>query len=184
MRLSQRNRVLLVLIWLRTYQTYRMLASLFDISVSSVKDLVNSSIPVFDLHLSSYIQWPSFREWQELCGNWPKIHHAVGAVDGTSHKIYRPKVNQQLYYSGHRKYHCLHTQIIIDNTGRIRHVESGFPGHMNDAQHFRLMQRIPVYLSFPDNCVLLADSIYPNGYPILTTYSNAQLRHKQGEDLR
>ena len=41
MRFSQRNRVLLALIWLRTYHTYRMLASLLDISASGINPFQN-----------------------------------------------------------------------------------------------------------------------------------------------
>lgn len=90
-RLSQRNRVLLVLVWWRTYQTYWMLATLFHISLSRVKDLINCSIPVFDRYLSAYIQWPSVSEWQGLCGSWVKIYHEVGVTDDTHHEIYKKK---------------------------------------------------------------------------------------------
>jgi hypothetical protein len=51
---------------------------------------------------------------------------------------------------------------------RVR-TQSGFLGHQNDAQHFRLMPQIGYNqeLDFPQNFVLLADKIYPNGYPQL-----------------
>jgi len=47
-----------------------------------------------------------------------------------------------MYYSGHRKIHSLHSQVINDNTGMIRHEESGVYGHQNNAQHYRLMTEL------------------------------------------
>jgi hypothetical protein len=140
--LSRRNSLLLVVIWLRTYPTYRTLSVFFNISVSSVKDTVRGLLPKMDGYLKQFIEWPTINEWQNLRWNWPKIVPAVGAIDGTSHEIYRPKINQQQYFSGHRHYHCLHSQIVIDNTGKIRHVETGFFGHQNDAQQYQLMRHI------------------------------------------
>ncbi|CAC5423626.1 KCNB1 [Mytilus coruscus] len=56
-----------------------------------------------------------------------------------------PRTNneiQQMYDSGHRRFHCIHTQAVIDNELQIRHIESGFLGHTNDAQSFALMSEI------------------------------------------
>jgi hypothetical protein len=66
---------------------------------------------------------------------------------------------------------------VVDNTGKICHIQSGLLGHQNDAQHFRLMPQIGhnQELDFPQNVVLLADKIYPNGYPLMTPYTRRQL---------
>jgi hypothetical protein len=32
--------------------------------------------------------------------------------------------------------------MVVDNTGKICHIQSGFLEHQNDAQHFRLMPQI------------------------------------------
>ena len=85
---------------------------------------------------------------------------------------------QQQFYSGNRSYHCLHTQMVVDATGIIRYIESGFMGHLNDAQTFGLMRRIGTSLCFPEHCVLLGDKIYPNGNCIMTPYTAAQLARK------
>ena len=68
--LSKRNRVLLTLIWLRLYPTYRMLSTMFGISVASVQLETERSVPAFDDALSPYIQWPSIQDWQMMQGNW------------------------------------------------------------------------------------------------------------------
>jgi len=54
---------------------------------------------------------------------------AVGAIDDTSHRIYRPEVEpQELYNLGHRQFHCLHTQVVSDAYGTIRYKD------LNDAK--------------------------------------------------
>jgi hypothetical protein len=67
--------------------------------------------------------------------------------------------------------------MVVDNTEKICHIQSGFLGHQNDAQHFRLMPHFGnnQELDFPQNVVLLADKIYPNGYPLMTPYNRRQL---------
>ena len=124
--------------------------------------------------MENFLYWPDLCEWQSFRGNWPKIALAVRAINGTSHEIHRPVNNQEQFYSRHRYYHCIHTQIVVDNIGRIRHTE-GFLGHKNDAQQFRLMQEIGIggQLPFPDNCALLADKIYPNRHPVISPFSGA-----------
>ena len=68
--------------------------------------------------------------------------------------------------------------MVVDATGIIRYIESGFLGHLNDAQKFGLMRRIGTEFCFPVQCVLLGDKIYPNGNCIMTPYTAAQLARK------
>ena len=86
---------------------------------------INRALTVFDALLFHYIHWSCVQERNNLPGHWTKINVCVGAIDGTSHEIYRPNVNQQ-QYSGHRYFHCLHTQVIVDNTGKIVYIVSVF----------------------------------------------------------
>ena len=45
--LSPQNRVLLVLLWLRGYNTYHMLSALFNVCVLTIQDEIRTLIPVF-----------------------------------------------------------------------------------------------------------------------------------------
>ena len=66
-----------------------------------------------------------------------------GCIDGTPHEIYRPQVEPQAqFYSGHRHYHVVNTQLIVDNQGNIVFLQAGFLGSINDAGNFILMDRI------------------------------------------
>ena len=88
----------------------------------------------------------------------------VGMIDATSHRTYKPMAEREsLYYSGHRHFHYVLTQVVVDNNGVLRYIKSGFMGH-NDAITFRLLQSIGpnAELDFPGDCYLIADKIYPS----------------------
>ena len=93
---------------------------------NATKNEIKRLLSMLETELETFLHWPNLREWQSFRGNWPRIAMAVAAIDGTSHEINRPVNNQGQFYSGHSHYHCVHTQIVVDNTDRIRHIESGF----------------------------------------------------------
>ena len=45
----------------------------------------------------------------------------------------------------------------------IRYVESGFMGHLNNAKTLCIMRRIGTELCFPEQCVSMGETTYPNG---------------------
>ena len=49
---------------------------------------------------------------------------------------------------------------------------------LNDAQQFGLMRQLETGLIFPEELCLLADKIYPNRTPVLTSYTSAQLTRR------
>jgi len=74
-------------------------------------------------------------------GNWPEFPNVVGVIDSTPHQIYQPLSEaQRPFYSGHRHYHCMNTQLVIDNEGNIRFVQAGFLGSTHDATSHRLIR--------------------------------------------
>lgn len=87
-------------------------------------------------------------------------------------------------FADHRHFHCIHTQVLVDVHGTIRYVESGYPGHLNDAQQHSMMQDIGTDLRFPDELVLLDDMIYPSRGAVITPYTSAQLARKQPLERR
>uniref|UniRef100_A0A8W8LMU9 DDE Tnp4 domain-containing protein n=1 Tax=Magallana gigas TaxID=29159 RepID=A0A8W8LMU9_MAGGI len=150
--LTPNNRALLFLIWLRCYPTYHMLSSLFNISVTTVKEELSSLIELFHVYCYQFVSWPTVNEWRQMLNVWQKLPSAVGAIDGTSFEIYRPQTEpQELYYSGHQ----------------------------NDAQQYALLPNIAGReLPFPEECALLADKIYPNRYPIVTPFTSQQINRE------
>ena len=174
------NRLIMTLLWLRSYPCYSLLSLIFDVSIATVGRVINRMWPILWEVYAVKVQWPNINEWTQMYGKWEKLPYAIAAIDGTSHYINRPEKNQELYYSGHRNAHCVHTQIIIDNNRRIRYIHSGFYGHMNDAQQYHHLPKIGPNenLQFPEQGFILADKIYPCIYPLLNRYSQAQIQAK------
>lgn len=179
--LSPRNRVMLFLIWCRSYPCLSLLSLLFDVASSTIGVELNKMRVIMWNTYAASVTWPASHEWQRMRGVWSDLPDAVAAIDGTSHAIYRPGVEpQEQYYSGHRHTHCIHTIVIVDNQGMLRHVSSGFLGHQNDAQSFNYLPNIGpgMELDFPGNCLILGDKIFSNRYPVMTPYTRQQLHAK------
>ena len=186
-KLSPRNRIMITMLWLKTYPCYFMLSLLFDVSSFVVSSTINKIIPLLWEAYSPEVEWPTLNEWLSLRHGWPQLPNALGAIDGTSHPIYRPQNEpQEQFYSGHRHMHCIHTQVLVDNQNRIRLIRSGFLGHQNDAQQFNSLPQIGygLPLNFPEDCFILADKIYANKYPIVTPFKRQQLRAKPRRERR
>ena len=168
------------------YPTYYFLSNLFSISVPVVGREITNILPLFCEQVKAYLVWPTVAEWRAMRETWAKLPSAgVCAIDGTSHRFYRPEVEpQELYYSGHRHFHCIHTQVVVDVHGTIRYIESGYQDHLNDAQQYALMQEIRTGLQFLDELVLLGDKIYPNHGAVITPYTSTQLAQKQPLERR
>jgi hypothetical protein len=69
--LSPRNCTLLFMIWLRCYPSYHFLPHLFDVSVTTIHDVINRMMPVFHTVAKSYITRPSVDEWRSKMHVWP-----------------------------------------------------------------------------------------------------------------
>ncbi|CAG2212839.1 unnamed protein product [Mytilus edulis] len=167
------NRLLMTLIWLRQYPTYSMLSQYFGISVPTVYTIIKKMWVILWEEVARTIVWPDRNTWHRRNGKWPEMPNVLGCIDGTSHEILVPQTEpQEEFYSGHRKFHCIHTQVVIDNEKNICHIHSGFLGHDNDAFAYQQMKRIGpgLDLDFPANGFILADSIYPNTRPLVTPY--------------
>ena len=61
-RLSPKNRLLLVLMWLRSQPCYSVLALLFDVSPGTICYEINRIWPLLKEIYSPFVEWPSRRE--------------------------------------------------------------------------------------------------------------------------
>ena len=66
----------------------------------------------------------------------------------------------------------------------ISDIQSGFLGHLNDAQQFALMDQLGTDLEYPDNCYLLGDKIYQNRGNVVTQFTAQQIARKPGNQRR
>lgn len=110
--MSLENRLLMTLIWLRQYPTHTQLSLNFGVSVSSVSSNLKRMWLILWEEIGQPQLWPSVQSWQHKIGEWSEMPNVLGCIDGTSHEILTPSNEpQEEFYSGHRKYHCIHTQV-------------------------------------------------------------------------
>ena len=88
--LDIRNRVLLVIIWLRIYPTYYTLASIFQMSKSTVHEEIYHVVPMLFLPFRRFVTWHNLRQWSLFIGQWKHFRNAIGSIDATIHRIRRP----------------------------------------------------------------------------------------------
>ncbi|CAC5394889.1 unnamed protein product [Mytilus coruscus] len=118
--------------------------------------------------LESFVQWTALNECRRKRGIWFKIPTDFCAVDGTFVEIYRSHIKpRELYFSGHRHYNSIHTQVIIVKYEKnSSYVEREFLDYQNDLHDDETDWTMPAsQLNFPEECVLLGDRIIQIGIP-------------------
>ena len=181
-----RNRILLVMIWLRMYPEIAVLSGMFMISPTTVQREVRMILPLLWHYFKGQVQWPTHQQWIDMANHWELFPGAVAIIDGTRHEIQRPGIEpQQHFYSGHCRYHNFSTQIIMDNHGNIVFMQSGFLGHNNDSAQFHMMPRIGPgeELLLPHGLYILADKGYPEQYLLLTPWREAAIAGRPQREL-
>ena len=88
--LDERNRVLLVMMWLSQYIKQHVLAHIFNISKSTVAEEIHHIVPIIFVIYQHYISWHSLRKWHEFLDRHPHYPNVVGMIEGTMHRIRRP----------------------------------------------------------------------------------------------
>jgi hypothetical protein len=88
-------------------------------------------------------------------------------VESQPHHIQQQIELQELYFSGHRHFHAIHTQVIIDNAGYICYAEARFLGHQNDAKqlHSSLVHghRSSLYSFIVGHCIKRYNALFRIG---------------------
>jgi hypothetical protein len=103
-----------------------------------------------------------------------KLESAVGLIDSTSTEIYHPQIEpQELNFSGHRHFHAIHTQVVIDNAGYICYAEA-----RGDAKQFTI-NWCKWTTTLPGRLLDLSKST-PNSYAIYNTTNKLKTRTHKG----
>lgn len=100
-------------------------------------------------------------------------------IDGTVRPICRPSVQQQQYYSGYKKVHCLKYQSLLCPDGIIINLKGAYPGHRHDAGMFResrLYEELEQFTVFGDRRYLIyGDQGYSLRELLITPFSQHQI---------
>ena len=149
--LTERDHILLTVVWLRGYPTHEVLGYLFGISDSTVSRLIRRVLPILEQAGRDTMRMPDpgkkrRRSLDDLLRDTPEL--AV-VIDSFEQRVQRPRNRDEAdgYYSGKKKQHTLKSQVAVDETtGQVIDVAPSVPGPKADLtllEESQLMNRLP-----------------------------------------
>jgi len=149
--LSYRDRVLLVVIWLRMYPIHEVLGFLFGVSDSTVSRIINRVLPILEQAGKDGMRMPDpgkkrHRQLADVLKDTPEL--AV-IIDTFEQRVQRPpkRTEANTYYSGKKKQHTLKSQVTVEeDSGEIVDVAESVRGPTADLKALKdskLLERLP-----------------------------------------
>jgi hypothetical protein len=131
------DKLLFLLVYLKTYPLQAVMGALFDLSTPQVNYWIHRLLPVLRLALDDLGVLPErdpthFAQAQGASGKAPRL-----IIDATERRRQRPKnpEKQALFYSGRKKNHCDKNVVIVNSRGqRIDYLSQTYPGKMHDKK--------------------------------------------------
>lgn len=157
-KLSPYNKLLLTLIWLKTYKKYYDLEFLFGVDDATISRDLHFVINIILVRLQDEILWPCEETLEKIKGLSDVNPSVVGYLDLTVHESRKP-VSQPIetnLFRQDKKCHFQSTVACCNFLGLWWFYESGFSGHSNDINTFRLSSLGSSDL-LPEGCFLLGD---------------------------
>lgn len=85
-------------------------------------------------------EWMSLASLKEFAGavedKGSPLPNCWAFIDGTARPICRPKRNQKLYFSGHKRMHMVKYQSLMCPNGIVCQLDGHYPGSWHDASEF------------------------------------------------
>jgi len=149
--LSERDHLLLTVVWLRVYPTQEVLGYLFGVSDTTVLRAIRHVLPVLEQAGRDTMRMPDpgkkrRRQLDDLLRDTPEL--AV-VIDSFEQRVQRPRDKDEAdgLYSGKKKQHTLKSQVAVDeDTGQIVDISHSVPGPTADItllEESDLMNRLP-----------------------------------------
>jgi len=150
-----RTRLLMALVWLRTYPTYEVLAFLFSLNKANAQRGVMDVLATLESHTVFVCERPAkerqkLRSVQAVMDAFPDVRLVI---DAKEQRVQRPggedgegNSRQRPFYSGKKKAHTLKTQVAVAPDGSFQSVGKSVPGSVHDLTLLRLsalMHRLP-----------------------------------------
>jgi hypothetical protein len=137
--LSDRDQILLTVVWLRLYPTHEVLGYMFGVSDSTVSRLIRRVLPVLERAGRDTMRMPDpgkkrRRTLDDLLRDTPEL---VVVIDSFEQRVQRPRDRDEAdgYYSGKKKQHTLKSQVAVDETtGQVVDVSASVPGPTADLK--------------------------------------------------
>ncbi|XP_030766491.1 protein ALP1-like [Sitophilus oryzae] len=125
----------------------RDISPMFSLSPQSISEVVRATTDIILanngrlLNNLQDLQWLDRNKMtyysQAVHAKGGAMQNCWGFIDGTARQICRPSVEQENYYSGHKRFHCLKYQSVLCPDGIIVSLKGAFPGRRHDAGIFR-----------------------------------------------
>src|SRR5262245_61678637 len=137
-RLEQpEDKLLFLLVYLKTYPLQAVMGELFDLSTPQVNDWIHRLLPVLRSALDDLGVLPErdprhFARAQGASGKAPRL-----IIDATERRRQRPKnpEKQTLFYSGRKKKHCDKNVVLVHTRGqRIDYLSATYPGKTHEKR--------------------------------------------------
>jgi hypothetical protein len=149
--LKLRDRLVMVMCWLRLYLNTEAMGFFFGVDKSTVSRNCRSLLKVLRMLGEETLGWPEppkrgeGKSVEETLREYPDL---LAIIDTTEQRIQRPgnEDDQKGHYSGKKKAHTRKTAIVVNERGRIRDVSRSTPGSKHDLKHVvesRVIDEIP-----------------------------------------
>jgi hypothetical protein len=126
-KLNTRNRLLMVLMFLKNGGNLRSIGAPFDAQYGTVHLDIYHIVRIIMVLLDYEISWPPPGLSRNILkGTFEEFPNSIGCMDITHCEIRRPLENQHLYYRGDKKFHSLISQIVTAWDGYIMHIQTGY----------------------------------------------------------
>ena len=129
-----REKLFFLVFYVKCYDTFDVLAWLFDVDRAQTHRWVTTSLPVLEAALGQKAVLPERKiaSVEEFLRRFPQVKEVV--VDGTERPIRRPTGHeaQQPYYSGKKKDHRVKNIVMSSPKKRMLVLSDTFPGHIHD----------------------------------------------------
>src|SRR6266849_2291161 len=161
-RLSERDQILLSVVWLRQYPVHAVLAYLFGTSTPAVSRYLAHVLPVLEQAGKDTMRMPDpgrkrRRSLDVLLKETPEL---VVVIDSFEQRVQRPRqaTARDALYSGKKKTHTLKSQVSVDeDTGEIVDVSDSAPGPLADV---KLAKQSGLLVRLPDGVGAIGDCGY------------------------
>jgi hypothetical protein len=138
---SDRDRLLMALVWLKVYPTYEVLGLLFGLHKGNARRNVLDVLAA----LATLADFPFDRppEGRKRLGSVTEVMAAFPqvrlSIDSREQRCERPRGDdrQRPFYSGKKKCHTFKTQVAVTPEGRVASVSASVPGTTHDAKLLR-----------------------------------------------
>jgi hypothetical protein len=144
--LDGRTRLLMALVWLRTYPTYEVLGFLFSLTKGNAQRGVMDVLATLEAHTVFACERPAqqrqkLRSVQAVMDAFPDVRLVI---DAKEQRVQRPSGDdesgnsrQRPFYSGKKKTHTLKTQVAVSPEGQFQAVSASVPGSIHDLTLLR-----------------------------------------------